>query len=50
MIQAKNATIADQSHQIEEYRRQIDRNMSQNRLSQMRSENSKTSATNQKLA
>eukprot|EP00979_Chaetoceros_neogracilis_P004855 scaffold842_cov287-Chaetoceros_neogracile.AAC.18 len=37
-LQSKNAVVSELRHQVDEYRRQMERSLSQNRLSQIRGE------------
>ena len=37
-LQAKNALVAEQQHQLEDMRRQMERSLSQSRLAQLRAE------------
>jgi hypothetical protein len=42
-LQTQQALVAEQKHQIEEMRRQMERTMSQNRLATIRAESGKSS-------
>jgi hypothetical protein len=45
-LQTQHALVAEQKHQIEEMRRQMERSMSQNRLANIRAESGKAHKRN----